>query len=109
MRRQIQVANLNDSVDDGALAALFEPHGRVNCAAVSRHFDSGNSTGVGFVEMKCEQEGDSAIAALSGHEHLGRTLYVWWNDPTPKWTSKAHRGPAAGGFGDRGGMDSFGE
>ena len=109
MRRRIQVANLSHSVDDGALAALFSPHGDVNWAAVSTDFETGQRTGMGFVEMDCEQAGDAAIAALSGSEHLGRKLSVCWNTPPGETTSHQRPGPAAGAFGDRGGRDSAGE
>jgi RNA recognition motif-containing protein len=126
MSKRIQVGNLSDSVDDRALAALFAQYGEVRWATVATHSDTGKNTGVGFVEMENDQEGNAAIAALSGREHEGRVLSVCWSRPAPKransgrkksvplrgrheWQLNATIGPEAGGFGDRGGKDSRGD
>jgi transformer-2 protein len=81
MRTTIQIGNLSNFVDDRALAELFAPHGIVHSAKVSTHFDSGQSTGAGFVEMESGNEGEAAIAALNGRTHCGRILSVCWSEP----------------------------
>lgn len=90
MYRTIQVGNLGYSMDDRDLARLFTPHGSVHSARVSTHSSSGRSTGVGFVQMEFEQDGETAIAALNGRTHCGRVLSVCWSKP---WT---HQEPIAG-------------
>jgi len=79
MRKTIQIGNLGFSIDDHDLARLFAPYGAVWSAKVSTHFDTGKSTGVGFVDMESD-EGESAIAALHGRSHCGRILSVCWSD-----------------------------
>jgi len=81
MGKTIQIGNLPYSVDDRDLARLFAPHGSVHSAKVCVHFDTGLSTGVGFVEMDSDPEGESAIAALNGRPHGGRILAVCWSKP----------------------------
>ena len=96
MRRRIQVGNLGDSVDDHALAALFAPHGKVRYANVATHFDTGHTTGVGFVEMERHQDGDAAITALSGSTHCGKVISVCWSGPQKKL-----KATETAGFADR--------
>lgn len=80
MERQIQVGNLSAAVDNLILRQLFEPHGDVRDAKISRHFETGSSTGVGFVEMASEEGGTAAIAALNHREHCGHVLSVCWSE-----------------------------
>jgi RNA recognition motif-containing protein len=80
MARLIQVGNLSNSVDNLDLLHLFETHGAVRSAMISKHLETGRSTGFGLVEMESENAGAAAIAALNRQEHFGRVLSVWWND-----------------------------
>ena len=117
----IQVGNLPDSVDGIALQKLFETYGVVSRVSVNRHFETGRSTGVGFVEMASQQAGAAAIAALNHQEHNGAVLAVGWaqqphaDSPEPAqntavdvpgdaaWHSSPNpAGPKPGDFGDRG-------
>ena len=79
MKRLIQVGNLAESVDSSVLQQLFEVHGAVRSALINRHMETGQSTGVGFVEMGTEEAGEAAIAALNYREHRGQTLSVCWS------------------------------
>ena len=54
MVRLIQVGNLPDSVNGPALRRLFESHGAVRSGTINRHHETGESTGVGFVEMESD-------------------------------------------------------
>ncbi len=83
---RIQIGNLHQSVEDRMLARLFLRHGAVRDAHVATHRETGCSTGVGFVEMESEQDGETAIAALHGHLHHGRVLTVCRSihDPEPQ-------------------------
>jgi RNA recognition motif-containing protein len=80
MFRVIQIGNLDDSVNEQELTGLFARYGAVRAARVARHSESGLSTGVGFVEMELDAEGDAAVAALRGREHQGRILMVSWSN-----------------------------
>lgn len=81
MSKTIQIGNLGDFMDDRHLARLFAPFGAVHSANVSTHFTTGQNTGVGFVEMVNDDEGEAAIAALHGRANGDRTLSVVWSQP----------------------------
>ena len=82
MLKTVQIGNLDLSIDQRDLQRLFAQFGAVHSARIAAHFDTGHSTGVGFVEMELEKDGDAAIAALHGHLHGDRILSVCWsNDP----------------------------
>jgi len=83
MSKTIQAGNLGDFMDDRHLARLFAPYGDVRSAKVSTHFGTGQNTGVGFVEMVNDDDGESAIAALHGRTHGDRVLSVCWSNPSP--------------------------
>ena len=76
----IQIGNLPDSFDGFVLRRLFEAYDAVRSASVAEHFETGRSTGVGFVEMVSEEEGTAAIKALNHREHGGRVLSVSWSE-----------------------------
>ena len=80
MKRLIQVGNLSEFVDNRVLQQLFEVYGGVRSAVINRHFETGRSTGVGYVEMESNKGGAAAIAALNHHHHCGRVLSVSWID-----------------------------
>ena len=80
MAKLIQVGNLSDSIDNPGLLRLFQAHGAVRSAIVSRHLETGRGTGVGFIEMESDEGGAAAITALNHHEHFGRVLSVCWRD-----------------------------
>ena len=73
---RIQIGNLDQSVEDRTLARLFARHGAVLDAHVATHWETGRSTGVGFVNMESDDAGERAIAALNGQLHHGRALTV---------------------------------
>ena len=75
---RIQIGNLDQSVEDRTLARLFARHGAVLDAHVATHWETGRSTGVGFVKMESDDAGERAIAALNGQLHHGRMLTVCW-------------------------------
>lgn len=93
MNKRLYVGGLSYSVDDDSLRALFEPHGDVKFVKVIRDFHSGRSKGFGFVEMNTPEEAKSAIEALNGSVHEGRSITV----------SEANPPDSSGGGGNRGG------
>jgi cold-inducible RNA-binding protein len=101
MGKKLYVGNLNYGVDDGQLAALFEPFGTVQSAQVIMDRDTGRSKGFGFVEMGSDQEAQAAIQALNGKEVDGRALTV--NEARPKPEGGRGGGGGRGGYGGGGG------
>lgn len=99
MAKKLYVGNLPYSITDSELQELFEQHGSVQSAQVINDRDTGRSKGFGFVEMSSEEEAQSAIEALNGTEHGGRTLTV--NEARPR----EDRG--GGGGGNRGGGGGY--
>jgi RNA recognition motif-containing protein len=79
MFKTIQIGNLGDFMDDRQLARLFAPYGPVLRAKLST-FETGENTGVGFVEMANEADGESAIAGLHGRLHEDRVMSVCWSN-----------------------------
>lgn len=72
----IFVSSLSFRAKKEDLAELFAPFGEVASARIIFNRDTRRSKGYGFVEMPNESEGNAAIAALNGSEHLGRTINV---------------------------------
>lgn len=86
----IYVGNLSFHVDDQRLYETFAAFGEVRSARVIRDRETGRSRGFGFVEMPNESEAKTAIQALNGAEHQGRTLRV--NEAQPR--REHRRGPS---------------
>ena len=84
MGKKLYVGNLTYGVTDGDLSKLFEAHGTVESAQVIMDRDTGQSKGFGFVEMKTDQEAQTAIAALNGQDSGGRPLTVNEARPRPE-------------------------
>ncbi len=76
MGMKLYVGNLGYDVNTSDLEQLFAPHGTVVSAQVVEDRATGRSKGFGFVEMSSDTEADTAISALNGQEHGGRTLKV---------------------------------
>lgn len=102
MNKRLYVGGLSYSVDDDSLRALFEPHGDVKFVKVIRDFHSGRSKGFGFVEMNTPEEAKSAIDALNGSTHEGRSITVSEANP-PDSSGGGNRGGARSGGGSGGG------
>lgn len=103
MNKRLYVGGLSYSVDDDSLRALFEPHGDVKFVKVIRDFHSGRSKGFGFVEMNTPEEAKSAIEALNGSVHEGRSITVSEANP-PDSSGGGNRGGARAGGGSGGGF-----
>ena len=93
---KIFVGGLSYEVTDAALKEMFTPFGQVDSAAVVNDRYSGQPRGFGFVEMPTRSEAIAAISALSGAEHMGRTLEVNEARP-PEQRSGGFRGGGGGG------------
>jgi RNA recognition motif-containing protein len=72
----IFVSSLSFRAKKEDLAELFAPFGEVISARIIFNRETRRSKGYGFVEIPNESEGNAAIAALNGSEHMGRTINV---------------------------------
>ena len=72
---KLYIGNLPWETTDADLEQLFNRIGDVKSAKVITDRDSGRSRGFGFVEMS-KEEGQRAIAELSGHKIGSRELRV---------------------------------
>ena len=80
--KNIFVGNLSFESTEGAVRTLFEEFGTVDRVNIVTDRDTGRARGFGFVEMRNDSEGQSAIAALNGRDMGGRALNV--NEAKPK-------------------------
>ena len=94
--KNIFVGNLDFSVREEAIRALFETYGAVERVSIMTDRETGRSRGFAFVEMTNEGEAERAISALNGTDMSGRAFNV--NEARPK----TDRGPRPGGGGGRG-------
>lgn len=82
MAKRLYVGNLDYQTSANELETLFQAHGTVVSVDVVTDRATGDSKGFAFVEMSSEQEARSAVEALSGKQHSGRTLTV--NEAKPR-------------------------
>ena len=68
--KKLYVGNLNYSVTNEELTALFSDHGNVENVNIIE------GKGFGFVEMSTQAEAEAAKAALNNAEFRGRSLKV---------------------------------
>jgi RNA recognition motif-containing protein len=90
MGNKLYVGNLGYDVSSGDLEQLFSQFGTVQSAQVIDDRATNQSKGFGFVEMGSNEEAQSAISAMDGKDHGGRSLKV--NEAKP-------REPRSGGGG----------
>ncbi len=72
----IFVSSLSFKATDNDLNNLFSAYGEVASSRIITDRETRRSKGYGFVEMPSDAEGNAAIAALNGSEHLGRQINV---------------------------------
>lgn len=87
----IYVGNLSYQADNQSLHELFSEFGEVLSARTVTDRETGRPRGFGFVEMANAEDGQKAIDALDGQEHLGRQLKI--NEARPR----DNRGGGGGG------------
>jgi RNA recognition motif-containing protein len=91
------VGSLPYSMTDEELNQLFAAHGTVLSAKVIVDRETQRSRGYGFVEMSTEQEAQSAIENLNGHEVNGRAIVV--NEARSPEEKKEQQNDNQGSFG----------
>ena len=78
----LYVGNLPFSATGSELQELFGQHGEVEEAQVITDRDTGRSRGFGFVKMRDDNAGRTAIEQLNGTEMDGRSIVV--NEAKPR-------------------------
>jgi cold-inducible RNA-binding protein len=76
MGNKLYVDNLDFSTSSGELKQLFAVYGAVTDTLVLTDRATGRSRGFGFVQMETNESAQTAVAAMDGAEHGGRTLKV---------------------------------
>ncbi len=71
----IYVGNLPFNATEQDVRSLFERHGKVDSVKLINDRETGKPRGFGFVDMP-QNEAQSAIQALNGHQMNGRPLRV---------------------------------
>lgn len=79
----IFVSSLNFRARREDLISLFSPFREVTSARIIVNRETRRSRGYGFVEMSPE-DGNKAIEALNGTEHMGRTINVAVGNDRPE-------------------------
>ena len=101
MGKKLYCGNLSFDVNSSELEQMFAEFGSVLSAQVIQDRETGRSKGFGFVEMNSDAEAASAIEALDGTEHNGRSIKV--NEAKPREPRRGGGGYGGGGGGGYGG------
>jgi len=100
MGRKLYVGNLAFTLTEDDLKEAFSEAGEVESVKLITDRDTGRSKGFAFVEMKTDQEAETAIEKFNGQQLAGRPLTV--NEARPM--ERRERGGGGGyGGGERGG------
>ena len=94
MGRKLYVGNFPYETGETELQELFGQSGSVDTVRIMRDMATGRARGFGFVEMTTDEEAQTAIAKLNGHQLGGRALTV--NEARPK---PEYGGGVGGGYG----------
>ena len=89
----IYVGNLPFSTTDHDLQELFSQHGDVEEVQVITDRDTGRSRGFGFVKMRDDNAGRTAIEQLNGTDLGGRSIVVNEAKPRTDRSGPGRRGP----------------
>ena len=81
----IFVANINRSVTEGELKALFEPFGEVTSVRIINDESNVGPKGFGYVEMLNDDHALRAISRLTNSNFYGEKLIVSRARPKNDW------------------------
>ena len=73
---KLLVRNLDRTLSEDSLKALFEPHGAVQSCTLVMDKKTGTSKGFGFIEMPKPGEAKAAMKLLNGKEVSGVPIRV---------------------------------
>ena len=93
MGKKLHVGNLSFSITDATLEEMFSACGKVTSAITVTDRETKKSKGFGFVEMRSDEEAQTAIRELHGKSVDGRNLKVSEaNTQEPRADSHRDRG-----------------
>ena len=95
--KKLYVGNLAFGATEDDVREAFSAHGSVGSVQIITDRDTGQSRGLGFVEMDDDGEAETAITAVNGSDIAGRNVVV--NEARPR----PDRGGGGGGGGRGGG------
>ena len=72
----IYVGNISYDATDETIRQAFESFGQVASARIIKDKYTGQSRGVGFVEMSVQSQAQTAIKSLHGKELMGKQISV---------------------------------
>src|ERR1700747_2262751 len=98
MAKRLYVGNLPFDISEDQLHELFSAHGQVASTKLITDFNTGRSRGFGFVEMRTEEEAQTAIDKMNKAKVGDREIVVNEARPRPERTA----GGFGGGRGGRG-------
>jgi len=99
MAKKLYVGNLERTVTEEELEALFGEHGDILSVVIIKDRDSGVSRGFGFVEFESQQDAEEAKNALNELELKGRSLRV--DDAREQRERRPSRDSGGGGYRSR--------
>ena len=99
----IYVGNLTYEATENDVRQLFETFGEVTSVKIITDKYTGQSRGIGFIEMTNKKDALAAISDLNDKELKGRALKV--NEAQPKKTYDDNNGGNRGGGYGGGGRD----
>ncbi len=102
----IYVGNLSPKTTEDDLRQAFEAFGQVDTANIVKDKYSGESRGLGYVEIASKDEAQKAIDDLNGQDLQGSPINVNEARPRPDRGGGGRRGGGGGGGG--GGRGGFG-
>lgn len=102
MGKKLFVGNLAFSATESTIHSLFSQHGSVESCRLIMDRETGRSKGFAFVEMSSDEEAQSVISTLDGHEVEGRALKVNEARPQVERSSGGFGGSSRGDYSNRG-------
>jgi len=101
MAAKLYVGNLEKTVTEEELEALFGEHGDILSVAIIKDRISGESRGFGFVEFSSRDDAEDAKKALNGQELKGLALKVDEAKEREQRERRPSRGDSSRGSGGR--------
>ena len=99
----IYVGNLTYEATENDVRQLFETFGEVTSVKIITDKYTGQSRGIGFIEMTNKKEALAAISDLNDKELKGRALKVNEAQPKKTYDDNGGGGNRGGGYGGGGG------
>lgn len=90
MAMKLYVGGLAYTITKKELEHIFAKYGKVANATVIRDLESGQSKGLGIVEMEAISEGQIAVKVLNGKEISGRKITVKQASPQEEHYSEGN-------------------